>query len=138
DGEPGPGHIDEAAGHLSRERLYLAHGGWLCQGRPSFAPSVGPEAIDGQRFHVLGRRRPISGSCRGILVAISQYPSAHYQALLARHGIVCSMSRKADCWDNAPVESFFASLKKELVHGPDCAMRAARGRRSASTSRCST
>jgi putative transposase len=49
----------------------------------------------------------------------SQYASEHYQLLLAKHGIVCSMSRKADCWDNAPMESFFASLKKELVHDAD-------------------
>jgi transposase InsO family protein len=54
----------------------------------------------------------------------SQYASDHYQALLARHGITCSMSRRADCWDNAPMESFFASLKKELVHGADFATRA--------------
>jgi putative transposase len=49
----------------------------------------------------------------------SQYASEHYQRLLAKHGIACSMSRRADCWDNAPMESFFASLKKELVHGAD-------------------
>jgi transposase InsO family protein len=54
----------------------------------------------------------------------SQYASEHYQLLLARHGITCSMSRKADCWDNAPMESFFASLKKELVHDADFATRA--------------
>jgi putative transposase len=54
----------------------------------------------------------------------SQYASEHYQSLLARHGIRCSMSRRADCWDNAPMESFFASLKKELVHGADFATRA--------------
>jgi transposase InsO family protein len=53
-----------------------------------------------------------------------QYASEHYQRLLAKHGITCSMSRKADCWDNAPMESFFASLKKELVHGADFATRA--------------
>ena len=46
----------------------------------------------------------------------SQYASDHYQRLLERHGITCSMSRRGDCWDNAPMESFFASLKKELVH----------------------
>ena len=46
----------------------------------------------------------------------SQYASAHYQQLLERHGITCSMSRRGDCWDNAPMESFFASLKKELIH----------------------
>ena len=53
----------------------------------------------------------------------SQYASEHYQLLLARHGIACSMSRRADCWDNAPMESFFASLKKELVHDADFATR---------------
>jgi transposase InsO family protein len=46
----------------------------------------------------------------------SQYASDPYQRLLGKHGIVCSMSEVAQCWDNAPVESFFASLKKELVH----------------------
>ncbi len=54
----------------------------------------------------------------------SQYASEHYQRLLAKHGIDCSMSRRGDCWDNAPMESFFASLKKELVHDADFATRA--------------
>ena len=53
----------------------------------------------------------------------SQYASAHYQRLLAKHRITCSMSRRADCWDNAPMESFFASLKKELIHDADFATR---------------
>jgi putative transposase len=53
----------------------------------------------------------------------SQYASEHYQRLLAKYGIQCSMSRRADCWDNAPMESFFASLKKELVHDADFATR---------------
>ena len=46
----------------------------------------------------------------------SQYASEHYQRLLGKHGITCSMSGVAQCWDNAPVESFFATLKRELVH----------------------
>ena len=46
----------------------------------------------------------------------SQYASAHYQLLLGKHGIECSRSGVGQCWDNAPVESFFASLKRELVH----------------------
>lgn len=46
----------------------------------------------------------------------SQYASDHYRRLLDRHGIACSMSRVAQCWDNAPVESLFASLKRELIH----------------------
>jgi putative transposase len=45
-----------------------------------------------------------------------QYASDRFQGILARHDIVCSMSRKANCWDNAPTESLFATLKKELVH----------------------
>jgi putative transposase len=49
----------------------------------------------------------------------SQYASEHYQRVLAGHGITCSMSRRANCWDNAPMESFFATLKKELVHDED-------------------
>src|SRR5262245_13687504 len=54
----------------------------------------------------------------------SQYASGHYQRLLSRHGIRCSMSEAAQCWDNAPAESFFATLKKELVHHERYATRA--------------
>ena len=46
----------------------------------------------------------------------SQYTSEDFQRLLAAEGITCSMSRRGDCWDNAAMESFFASLKKERVH----------------------
>jgi len=45
----------------------------------------------------------------------SQYASDDFQALLAKHSIRCSMSRKGNCWDNAPAESFFGTLKQELV-----------------------
>ena len=45
----------------------------------------------------------------------SQYCSKEYQALLKEHALVCSMSRKGNCWDNAPMESFFHTLKIELV-----------------------
>jgi len=46
----------------------------------------------------------------------SQYASEDYRARLAERGITCSMSRKGNCWDNAVVESFFSSLKMELIH----------------------
>ena len=49
----------------------------------------------------------------------SQYASEHDQRVLADHGVTCSMSRAGNCYDNAPMESFFASLKKELVHRED-------------------
>ncbi len=45
-----------------------------------------------------------------------QYASEPYRAVLERHGITQSMSRRGNCLDNAPMESFFASLKTEHVH----------------------
>ena len=62
----------------------------------------------------LAHRRPrttlLHHSDRG-----TQYASRSYQDLLARHGITPSMSRTGDCWDNAPVESFFSSFKAEVL-----------------------
>jgi transposase InsO family protein len=46
----------------------------------------------------------------------SQYTSDDYQRALRAHGIECSMSGRGNCWDNAVVESFFGSLKRELVN----------------------
>jgi transposase InsO family protein len=72
----------------------------------------------------LGRRRAnadvklLHHSDRG-----SQYASAAYQELLREEGISCSMSRKGNCWDNALMESFFATLKKERIHQEDYASR---------------
>jgi transposase InsO family protein len=49
----------------------------------------------------------------------SQYASHAYQRALRDGGLVASMSRKGDCWDNAVVESFFSTLTKELLaEGP--------------------
>jgi putative transposase len=62
----------------------------------------------------VGRRRVGAGllhhSDRG-----SQYASARYQQALAAYGIRASMSRVGNCWDNAPVESFFSGLKAEVL-----------------------
>ncbi len=61
------------------------------------------------------KRRPTEGllhhSDRG-----SQYASHAYQQLLSDHQIICSMSRKGNCYDNAMMESFFATLKQERVY----------------------
>ena len=63
----------------------------------------------------LGQRLPqgdlLHHSDRG-----SQYASSAYRKVLQTHGITCSMSRKGDCWDNAVMESFFGTLKTELIH----------------------
>ena len=46
----------------------------------------------------------------------SQYASGNFQAQLKTYGMVCSMSRRGECWDNAAMESFFGTLKQELIH----------------------
>ena len=53
----------------------------------------------------------------------SQYTSEDFQRLLAAQGITCSMSSKGDCWDNAPIESFFSTLKRERVNRREYATR---------------
>lgn len=53
----------------------------------------------------------------------SQYASGEYRAALQKAGIGCSMSRKGNCWDNAVAESFFGTLKTELVHLRDFSTR---------------
>jgi transposase InsO family protein len=68
------------------------------------------------------RRRPPAGlvhhSDRGC-----QYASHEYQAALTRSGMICSMSRRGDCWDNAVAESFWSTLKTELAARCDFATR---------------
>lgn len=54
----------------------------------------------------------------------SQYASQAMSARLAEYGMTASMSRKDNCWDNAPTESFFNSPKNERVHGTAYATRA--------------
>src|SRR5207249_5579909 len=81
------------------------------------------EALVLDALHMaLAHRRPAAGllhhSDRG-----SQYAGTAYRALLATHGISCSMSRRGDCWDNAVVESFFATLEHELLVDVDFATR---------------
>lgn len=53
----------------------------------------------------------------------SQYCSKEYQKMLKVYGIICSMSRKGNCWDNAIAESFFHSIKVELVYAEKYATR---------------
>ena len=83
--------------------------GWAIQ--PHLRTELALEAL----HMALGRRVPEAGlvhhSDRGC-----QYAADAYQRVLRDHAIVCSMSRKGDCWDNAVTESFFATLKTKLIH----------------------
>jgi transposase InsO family protein len=57
---------------------------------------------------------------RGVIVHSdrgSQYCSAEYQSLLNTHGLICSMSKRGDCYDNAAMESWNHSFKVEAIHG---------------------
>jgi transposase InsO family protein len=73
------------------------------------------ELVTQSLFRSVKTRRPARGlihhSDRG-----SQYCSPHYQRLLDQFGMKASMSRKGNCYDNAPMESFWGTLKTELVH----------------------
>ncbi len=83
----------------------------------SFRETLETELVTGALDMALGSRRVEPGlichSDRG-----SQYGSADVQAMIARYHMRGSMSRKGNCWDNAVVESFFATLKTDLV--ADC------------------
>jgi transposase InsO family protein len=77
--------------------------------------------VDALSMAVAGRRPGVglvAHSDRG-----SQYASEHHRRVPSEAGATCSTSRRGNCWDNAPMESFFASFKKELVHDEDYATR---------------
>ena len=80
----------------------------------AMAPSMPAKLVCDALHTAVQQRQPAAGlivhSDRG-----SQYASAQYQAYLAGHGFVCSMSRKGNCWDNAVAERFFLNLKMERV-----------------------
>lgn len=74
------------------------------------------ELVSAALKQAIGRTGAPSGvlvhSDRGI-----QYASGSYQRLLKANGFVCSMSRKGNCYDNAPMESFWGKLKTEWLNG---------------------
>jgi len=82
----------------------------------SMADHMRVELVLGALEAALGKRAP---SQRGLTFHSdrgSQYAANAYRAALAAAGIECSMSRRGNCWDNAVAESFFSTLKTELVH----------------------
>ena len=98
--------------------LYLAGVLDLCSRTAvgwSMSDSLEKELVMDALKMAYGRRQPgvglIHHSDRG-----SQYASEAYRALLNDYGMTMSMSRKGNCWDNAVMESFFGTLKRELVH----------------------
>ena len=84
----------------------------------SMADHMRAELVNQALSMALGRRQPAAGlimhTDRG-----SQYGADSYRQLLTQHGIQPSMSRKGNCWDNAVAESFFHTLKTELIYTED-------------------
>lgn len=81
----------------------------------ALGPRITRELVSRSLFKAVAANRPAKGlihhSDRG-----SQYCAADYQKLLKQFGMRSSMSRKGNCYDNAPMESFWGTLKNELVH----------------------
>ena len=92
--------------------------GWSL--KPCMTADIGTDA----RTMAWVRRKPAGGlrhhSDRG-----RQYASQPFQHQLREYGMICSMSRRGNCWDNAPTESWFNSFKNARVHGIRYATRAA-------------
>jgi transposase InsO family protein len=82
--------------------------GWALRRSPS--PELVTAALECALPRLQRGARLLHHSDRGL-----QYVSRRYQELLARYRITVSMSRARDCWDNAPVESFFSTFKAELL-----------------------
>jgi putative transposase len=84
----------------------------------SMADHMRAELVNQALAMAICQRRPVAGlimhTDRG-----SQYGAESYQQLLMQHGIEPSMSRKGNCWDNAVAESFFHTLKTELIYLED-------------------
>jgi len=98
--------------------LYCAAHKDLCSGEIvgyALGSRITRDLVEKSLFRAVAAKRPPRGlihhSDRG-----SQYCSPHYQKLLIQLGITPSMSRKGNCYDNAPMESFWGTLKNELVH----------------------
>jgi putative transposase len=82
----------------------------------SMSSNCDEKLVENALLMALARRRPTTGllhhSDRG-----SQYTSQAYRQILEQSGLITSMSRKGNCWDNAVMESFFGTLKEECVRG---------------------
>ena len=98
--------------------LYLAGHKDLCTGNIvgySMGERMTKNLVEESLIRAIIARRPGKGlihhSDRG-----SQYCSHEYRKILDHYGLIASMSRKGNCYDNAPMESFWGTLKQELIH----------------------
>jgi len=100
--------------------------GWLyvagildLYGREVVGWAMGERMTKGLVLDALSQAKGRRGNPKGVLAHSdrgSQYCSHDYQIELKKDGFICSMSRKANCWDNAPMESFWGKLKQEWLN----------------------
>lgn len=86
--------------------------GWAM--KPSLTQELATDALQMAWWHRHPQPGLLHHSDRGV-----QYTATAYQTLLDGYSLRCSMSRRANCWDNAVVESFFATLERELIDRSD-------------------
>src|SRR5215471_10267586 len=117
----GPPSPDAQSGDISRSTWVMYSHSHLCSRAVvgwSLADHMRAELVNQALVMALCQRQPTAGlimhTDRG-----SQYGADSYQHLLTQHGMQPSMSRKGNCWDNAVAESFFHTLKTELVYRED-------------------
>src|SRR3954466_15615502 len=123
--------IRTARGSAARTRTPTACCDSTSRRAPTWACTARTTSRPWPRRSMPGPARPSAGGhlprpltrCYGRLTQVlrrplepAQYAAEPYRQVLGRHGIKQSMSRRGNCLDNAPMESFFASLKKEHVH----------------------
>jgi putative transposase len=99
--------------------LYIAGVMDLC-GQPLIGLSMSNRMTRELVINALDNAYKHAAKPKGVLIHSdrgSQYCSYDYQAYLKSHGFICSMSRKGDCWDNAPMEAFWGKMKTEWLAG---------------------
>lgn len=99
--------------------LYIAGVMDLC-GQKIVGLSMGERMTKDLVINALNDAYNRSGKPSGVVIHSDrgvQYCSKDYQMLLKKYGFVCSMSRKGNCWDNAPMEAFWGKLKCEWLYG---------------------
>ena len=99
--------------------LYVAGLMDLC-GKEIVGWSMGDRMTKELVIAALKQAKMRRGTLKGVMAHSdrgSQYCSADYQAELKKDGFICSMSRKGNCYDNAPMESFWGKLKQEWLSG---------------------
>src|SRR6202043_1672188 len=129
-GGSGPGGEPRSHRAIDAPPRYQGHHGAATAGAHHRQPSRLPDRPESARAELHGRRAELPLTALRMAISVQrpgaglihhsdrgvQYASAEYRQVMQSAGLRASMSRKGDCYDNAPMESFFHTLKTELVY----------------------